>query len=206
MKRGRNPPDSSSLDQTRCTIHYTIPPQSRPKSRFLCLSCTAHTTLVVQLLRTLRPVLHPRANATNRQPTTKIPTYNNVCSLFMRRTDFTVGSAFVPFLTLLAVSTPTAPRSFQDLLHQQEPKQGSLKISALFSSRWTLWVALRLPATAAIPHLISILPLRSYRNLNHSPEPLISPFLHIIIPAQYLTHSPGVMHTALTLIAQISTI
>ena len=156
----------------------------------------------MQLLRTLRPVLHPRANATNRQPTTKIPTYNNVYSLFMRRTDFTVGSAFPP-IVLLAVSTPTAPRSFQDLLHQQQPRQGSLEFSALFSSRWTLWVALHLPATAAIPHPISTLLLRSYRHLNHSPGPLISPFLHIIILAHYLTHSPGAMHTALTLIAQI---
>ena len=160
----------------------------------------------MQLLRSLRSVLHPRTNATNRQPTTKISTYNNVCVLFIRRTHFTLQLGVCSLSHIARSFYSNCSTILQGFLHQQESKQESLKFSALFSSRWTLWVALRLPATAAIPHPISTLPLRSYRHLNLSPGPLIVPFLHIIIPAQYLTHSPGAMHTALTLIAQISSI
>ena len=145
----------------------------------------------MQLPRTLRPVIRPRTNATNRQPTTKISTFN-VCLLFTRRIDFTLGLAFVPSPTLLADSTPTAPRSFQGLLHQPESKQQSLnfrpflKVDEHFGSPC---------ATRYRLYPISTLLLSSYRHLYHSPGPLMSTsifsFLHIITPAQYLTHSPG---------------
>ena len=184
MKRG-NPPDLPLL------IKPAAPPHPASIALLVPFVYRSHN-LVMQLPRTLRPVIRPRTNATNRQPTTKISTFDNIRLLFTRRIHFTLGLAFVPSPTLLAVSTPTAPRSFQGLLHQQESKQQSLnfrpflKVDGHFGSPC---------ATHYRLYPIRTLLLRSYRHLYHSPGLLISTsifsFLHIIIPAQYLTHSPG---------------
>jgi hypothetical protein len=90
--------------------------------------------------RTLHPVLRSHThNATNRQPTTKISTSNNVFTVVLYDELIShFGSAFVPSLTLLAVSTPTAPRSFYGLLHQQESKQESLNFRPFLKSMDTL--------------------------------------------------------------------
>ena len=198
MKRGGNPPDLPPL----------IKPAAPPSHHLAPIAL-----LVLFMYRSHHPCratpsylassTTPRTNATNRQPTTKISTYNNVCLLFIRRTDFTLSSAFIPSLTLLAVSTPTAPRSFKACCTNTKPSKKVLNIWPFSQSRWTIWVALRLPVPALSHHPISTLPLRSYRHLTRTLDIHI---LFFIFSAQYLTHSPGAMHSALTLIAQLSSI
>jgi hypothetical protein len=210
VKRGGNPPDLPPLIKPAAphaphiTPHHTTPPQSR-----LCFSCTAQTTLVVQLPRTLRLVLrHALMPPIDSLRPKSQPTTTYACCLFdelilhsARRSFSHIARGFYSncstILSRLAAPTRIQARKFWIFGH-------FLKANGHFGSLCAY------PLPPLSHHPISTLLLRSYRRLNHSTGPLIIhilfPYLHFIIPAHYLTHSPGAMHSALTLIAQLSSI